>query len=474
MRVTRALVSWAQAAGLLGTGYVIWIYSLGPRLNANSLSHLLSAALTYALIAWAFAAGITFCILITVTFDDMADIIRASIRSSAVAMWFAPAVILLSARNMAVFTASLILVVNTTRLLIAQWVSPSAVGTTRHVLVPAFAAAIILQGGLVSVLWGYPFLASAFIAGGTAVVTALALLTGAYRSTAKPILPVAFLSILLTFVLAIALMPGSGFGPAGESGSSDSRGRPAAKLVMPPPEATEKAQGRAQQKAPKTWPEAADVPGGDFPGVVLLPELSPQPMLVAPPAPSAASKLRLREMAQPFSVPFTGEYWMFRFPAIRPPARSYSRRGSPLRLSFHTTDGTPLQMEATQSLARPIDPRCCDKLQLAIANADTYPGTVSLQVILSETGTAGSQSLGSAATGPESRAVLDFPIPAAPSIQQFNQIRVIFHRDRVRINKSARIQIERFIVVPRGAPGAIREELIAGESGRLSARFAEP
>src|ERR1041384_6332181 len=129
MRVTRALVSWAQVAGLLATGYVIWIYSLGPRLNANSLSHLLSAALTYAMIAWVFAAVISFCILITVSLDDMADIIRASIRSSAVAMCFAPAVILLSARNMMAFTASLILVVNTTRLLIAQWVSPSSVGS---------------------------------------------------------------------------------------------------------------------------------------------------------------------------------------------------------------------------------------------------------------------------------------------------------------------------------------------------------
>ena len=459
-RGRRPLLNWAQIAGLLVTAYVIWVRSLEPRLTSNSLANLLSAALTYALIAWACAAVITFCILVAASLDHPRDLLRTALRTSTVAMWFAPAVILLSAPSLAAFTASLVLVANTTRLLIVQWVSPHASGRRmRHVPASAFGAAVLLQAGWAAYLWRYPLLAAAFIAGGAAVVTALALLTGAYWKSGTPSLPVAFLSVLLTLVLAIALLPGGAPGQPGVNGSADSRPPLAPSLVPPPRAQAKSARSAAAAESHAAVPDNMEIGGGDFPGVVLLAEPSPQPMLVAPPA--LASRPALQRLEQPLSFPFTGDYWIFRPPAVRPPPRSILRRGSPLRLSFHTTDGAPLDMQARQVLARPIDPLCCEKLRLTIANADRYPGTISLEVILSSMHTPGSQSLGKSSTGAAARDTLEFPIPAAPSIPRFDQIGVVFHRDRFREDRSAKIQIERFVLLPRQTVSPLQEQLIA-------------
>ena len=66
----------------------------------------------------------------------------------------------------------------------------------------------------------------------------------------------------------------------------------------------------------------------------------------------------------------------------RPPPRSYFQRGTPAHLSFSTTDSWPLQMEAHQKLERSLDPSCCGKIKIDIVNADRYPGTVSLELML--------------------------------------------------------------------------------------------
>ncbi len=55
-------------------------------------------------------------------------------------------------------------------------------------------------------------------------------------------------------------------------------------------------------------------------------------------------------MAQPTTIPFSGEYWLYRLPYKQPPRGSYKRRGSPAKLFFHTTQGDPLSMEAKQKL----------------------------------------------------------------------------------------------------------------------------
>jgi hypothetical protein len=164
----------------------------------------------------------------------------------------------------------------------------------------------------------------------------------------------------------------------------------------------------------------------------------------------------------PLSIPFAGEYWMFKPPLVRPPPASFFRRGNPAALFFRTTDHRPLLMEARHKLEQPIDLRCCGSIRLVVANADRYPGTVALELVLSDTRAPQPRSLSLGRVAVQSRPdlrndpvapveeTLDFPIPRSTVLGQFDEFIVLFHRDPMRIDRSARIAIDRFVLTPRG------------------------
>jgi hypothetical protein len=54
------------------------------------------------------------------------------------------------------------------------------------------------------------------------------------------------------------------------------------------------------------------------------------------------------------------------------------------------------------------------------------------------------------AAGPPSPShqVLSFRIPPIAALQKFDEIKVVFHRAQLRADKSARIAIKRFVLVP--------------------------
>jgi hypothetical protein len=95
-----------------------------------------------------------------------------------------------------------------------------------------------------------------------------------------------------------------------------------------------------------------------------------------------------------------------------------------------------------------------------VSNADRYPNTVSLELILRELPDKTSQSLGTMPvtsapnleTDPVSPVgeTLEFVVPPEPRVRMFNELTVVYHRDRMRRDKSARVAIERFILIPRG------------------------
>jgi hypothetical protein len=72
---------------------------------------------------------------------------------------------------------------------------------------------------------------------------------------------------------------------------------------------------------------------------------------------------------------------------------------------------------------------------------------VTLELILLDNGSP--QSLGTSSVPARPDALLRFSIPAGSAIRQFNELEVVFHRDRVRMDRSARIAIERFVLAPR-------------------------
>jgi hypothetical protein len=456
-KIAGRLIAAAQIAGLLATAWYIWAHYVLPRLGFQSLVLTAAQSLLYVTLAWLCSAIVTFWVYFVAALADLPRASRFSLSSSSAAMWFAPAIVLLSAPVPGAFIVSLVLVANATRRLIAQWgivdspIHKVAALRAPPVLlfrtagpdadflswnsVPVLAGSFAAQAGLVALLLRHPFRAAALFALSTAILTSLSIATGAYRPGKPPALPHSALSVVLTFLLAATLTFGGiaargrgGRGSETASGSPGTGGQSATSRVNDP-------------LAP---PESAAF-GGDFPGVILLPELKPYTTLFVP-VPATPGKFGA-PLARPVGIPFSGEYWMFRWPAERPPRRSIIRRGSITELSFHTTDGVRLEMEAHQKLDSPVSVGCCSQIQVAIRNADPYPGTVSIELLLIDTTVPINlvQSLGSAVPAGQ---VLTYSIPPIASLQKFDELKVVFHRDRIRADKSAKISIERFILVP--------------------------
>ncbi|MGA3202286.1 MAG: hypothetical protein ABSF12_07290 [Bryobacteraceae bacterium] len=197
---------------------------------------------------------------------------------------------------------------------------------------------------------------------------------------------------------------------------------------------------------------------GDHTGVILLPEHQQHTTLV-PPLPSMPSDLFDAKHQNPLTIPFYGAYWFFKLPDTRPPRDSFVTHGTPAEMTFYAPDSRPLIMEAHQNLGKLIDLNCCREIRIEIRNADRYPGTVSMELVLVNTrqGQEGSVSLGSSpvtsAPGePDApmKETLTFPISAHSPIRKFDELMIRFPRMRTRINRSAKIAIDRFVLIPRG------------------------
>ena len=480
-----------QVGSLLATGWMVWWAALVPRLHRQTLGGLLLQVLLNTLLAWVWSAVVTLGLYAIVPLEDRTNMVPDVLRTAATAVWFGPAMILLSNFSLISLAPALVLVVYASRLLYMQW-RPAMVNgplpakyTAREPgafadcqlpqafvwreRLPALAVAFCVEAGVVAVAVHYPLLGAAWLCTGTALLTVFSMTTGAADAGRPPTLPKSFVGILATIVLASLMTLGRGRGPGGgmfgEPGASGGE-HPGlvetARAVLRQLFYGETAGGGGGKGL--TAPQRADIPNtgasGGFPGVILWPEIKPVTTLIAP-MPALGSNPFQGRPAQPMSIPFGGEYWMFRWPFAHPPASSILERGTPAKLSFSTTDHTPLQMEAHQKLETPIDVQCCSRIQLEVLNADRYPGTLTLELILlnTERPITGLLSLGNApvlshpdvsrdSTMPL-RETLDFTVPQQPTLDQFDELRIVFHRSRQRMDKSARVSVERFVLVPR-------------------------
>ena len=486
---SRLPITLVQIGSLLATAWMVWWAALVPRIHQQTLLSLLLQVLGYTLLAWAWSAAVAFALYAIMPMEDRTDMVPDVLRTAATAVWFGPAMILLSHFSLASLVPALVLVVYASRLLYAQWRPATAVPPPRVYIarepgafadcqlpqafvwrerLPAIAAALCLEGGAVAVAAHYPLLGAAFFCAGTAVLTVFSMATGAANAGRPPTLPKSIVGILATIVLAALMTLGRGgsgggmFGVRGASGGGHPSLVETARAVL-----RELFYGEIPGGRGGSGPAAPTVPStdytgasGGFPGVILWPEIKPVTTLIAP-LPALGSNPFQGRPAQPLSIPFGGEYWMFRWPFAHPPLSSFKERGSPSKLAFSTTDHTPLQMEAHQKLETPIDVRCCSGIQIEVINADRYPGTLTLELILlnTENGAPVSMSLGSepVTSRPDLsqdavkpvREKLTFPVPAQSFMDQFTELKIVFHRSRPRIDKSAKVSVERFILQPR-------------------------
>jgi len=472
------LVLLIQVASLIATGWVIWVNLLVPRLLLESPGGLILEAVLYAVLAWLWSAAITLGLYVVFQMTDRAGFVRDAVRTASAAVWFAPAMILLSSFSPGALAAALILVISATRKLYAQWLAlrPAAephftaqphelfsgsemppAFFSREML-PGLAVSCALQAGAWALAVGYPLAATALFVMSTALVTALAMSSGVYWPARQPSLPRSILGVVLTVLLAVGLTVGGVTSHLHQTWGWNLGYRPPGGLVATARDFLRSLFHNPQADVPDTYAAAfhsapagngLNLNDGGFPGVVLWPEIKPVTRLVAP---LPGGGRYGTSLARPMSIPFAGEYWMFKPPYRRPPLASFFRRGSPLGLSYTTVDHRPLEMEAHQKLDPPVDLHCCGKIQIEISNADRYPGTVALELVLIDATRFAVQerSLGTAAVGPQASQTLDFPIPAGMTLAQCGEFEVVFHRSPTREDKSARVAIERFVLVPRG------------------------
>jgi len=302
----------------------------------------------------------------------------------------------------------------------------------------AFVASCSLQVALLAGYLNHPAVAELFlITAGICVVTGVQAAGGGMRPRTKRRLRDALITLMLLgglLRLIFALLGG---------GNSDT------------PSADAANRGAA---AGTKSPDAIDRGGGDHSGVILLTEPEPITTLV-PPLPSMTANLFDPKHPNPVSIPFYGAYWFFKFPDHQPPPSSFVTHGTPVNMVFRAPDRRMLFMEAHQNLGKLLNLECCSAIRIEIRNADPFRDTVDLELVLIDTreGEQGSQSLGRAPVEsvPEGsnaapvKETLTFPIPPHPSITRFDELAIRFPRRHPRADRSAKIAIDRFVLVPK-------------------------
>jgi hypothetical protein len=220
--------------------------------------------------------------------------------------------------------------------------------------------------------------------------------------------------------------------------------------------------GSRRQQVAQILDQSARNAGDGNSGIILWPDKQLRAKLVAPP-PVDLRAHGLSRAANPFTIPFDGVYWFFKAPDVRPPTTSRQAQASPDVVEIRSTDRRPLSIEAHDHLGNQINTDCCSRIQIAIRNADRYPDTVSLELILIDTSNADqpSESLGTMlvkSTRPwriyehpqPVTETLTFPIPARASLRHFDELKIVFRLDRARADAAARIAIDHFVLIPRG------------------------
>jgi hypothetical protein len=467
-----------QAGSLALTGLFLWAISRPPRFYKPILTSLLFQSLAYALAAWVWSGAMTVALYLMLDKAERGHMAENALRTSRAAIWFAPATILFSHFSPAALLAAVALVVSATRSLYEQWrrseprqqpivVPDDELFGAWHVpvrrwrdLAPSLAASAAAQGALCAMLLRDATASAGLLALSTALLTVLTLSRGLWQPARPATLPKSLMAIAATLLLATTLTVGGltlrhlrgggGDGSASGEGAGDSpegerarAGEPAHPAGSIPAETPESPETQTVGMAPE-----------GYPGVILWPRIKPVATLIEP---LPAGRSLFGSAPRSIGIPFGGEYWMYRFPYSRPPRHSFFRRGTPVALSFSTTDRFPLQMEARHRLEQSIDIHCCREIRVEIRNGDRYSRGVMLELILSNGPYGRSQSLGTAqvASVPDPKAdppepvfeTLSFPMAPAPSIQRFDLFRVVFRRG-MRFDKSARIAIERFVLVP--------------------------
>lgn len=436
-RTERRLTVALQVLSLAAAAWFVWFHSVAPRLSYEPPGVLLARAAFHLMFAAVCTGAITLCTYVVVLRGGLRPRLRSPLRSLSVAVWYAPAILVASSFSPVSVAASVILVISTTRVLVARWTGPAedklSRGFTRPGALAWRAAAALLasaavHGAVLALSGGYRLPGVALVAFSACVLTALAMVTGAHTPRSNPVLPHSMLGVILTMVLALGVTA-IRYAGSGRDAAGDRPARASAARKHPP---------QADPRLPRE---------GDFPGVILAAERPPEAdkLLAPPPSRQHSGQTHSR------IIPFTGEYWLFRAPLHQPPPEtSFRATGSLLDYSFSTTDGFPLLIEARQRLDEPVPIDCCRAFEVTVFTEDLIPGSAWMELAVSDSMRAalGSLTLGRAGLTSGGREVLSFGAPGNIWLSHFDEFRLSIHQAQ-RANKSLRIKIEGFALLAR-------------------------
>jgi len=404
---------------------------------------------------------------------------RLILRTSLDAVWLAPLAVLIGENSPWAMVIAAVFVTRVVKSLRLPQDEPG-LGKSEESLLPAHqyefgarqssafwqqasgaAATLCAETGTIAAFAGYS-LASVLLVGIAAAIWTWSYTKGT-QPDARPGRSLPFLSSPLTMIALAVLVTAAGllpylphmfFGLHGFGVPS----RHHARQGFPKPE-----RSGAPERQKKSEGSVLAAGQGD-PGIILWSEKQRLTRLIAP-VPLVGNGLQTNQRgAKPLEIPFEGVYWFFKAPDQYPPRTSLQAHGSPELVNIRSTDRRPLSMEAHEHLGSMLSLNCCSKIQVAIKNADHYPETVSLELILVNSSAPGkpSQSLGSMmvkSTRPwklydkpakPASETLNFTIPGHASIRRFDEVMIVFRLDRARADTSPKIAIDRFVLVPRG------------------------
>jgi hypothetical protein len=198
--------------------------------------------------------------------------------------------------------------------------------------------------------------------------------------------------------------------------------------------------------------------GGQYWGVMLWTETpAPDPQQAKNSPLSIPSQL-YKGLKVPLKIKFNGVYWFFRWPNRRLPSNADAMFGTPDQIGFHSTDSTPLVMEAHQLLENHIDLGCCGRIDVNVRSADGFPGAIAVELLLSDSSAPLMRpvSMGQAKIvelesfqHKSHDVTLNFGIPESPSISTFNQITFRFYPNVNRRTVSPKVAIRDLTLIPR-------------------------
>jgi hypothetical protein len=398
----------------------------------------LGQALLYVLAAWLVAAGMILLIYLAISVADFHRVFWEAVGAAVHATWLIPAVLLVSTGAPLAVLAGVGLISIAIRFLISGHIPQKGnlvrrAPQIREVQKWGILGAMLFQLGVAALLVDKPYLAAVFGAVSVTIWTAAGISSGLLQRR-RPVTTVrATLTIGATLTLTTLLLGAQIRAAAGKGQSTN-----VVDMVQANP-----LRGEKKTKVTRVFTDTTKTVPEGVPGVILRPDTKPEKRVAIA---AASPRSGPAAVMKPVSFPFTGEYRLFPTSLADAPPDSLRVTGTPLDARYKTFTGQPVETEAYQKLEPPFDFSSCGALLVALSSDETAPGMVKVQLLIDGKW----MDIGSDLFGPARVDRLSFRVPLdVPRRLLVSAIRLEFHRDPASANRTAKVAIERFELLPR-------------------------